>query len=263
MRGQCSQLACRRSKAITSAVTFEEYLAEALSNSIGPFVALGSPEDYLPPEGALRAYADDTHWKEIFHRFARQSACIVAEVGASANLRWEFSQICHEGMQEKLFIFTPYCTAGYGLQWAFWNLLWALKGLHRARWPAFSKELAKLGYDIRFEDPGLGSVITFDAQGRGVLLTAQARRPKEFVAPVAAWVKAREKTGRHVRVSCTACEKPHYVWPTHAQEAGKYWCASCEMTYYPGARAMGRLCVLGLFAVRGFSTYGRGSDVSS
>ena len=57
-------------------VTFEEYLAEALSNSIGPFVALGIPEDYLPPEGALRAYADDTHWKELFHRFARRSACI-------------------------------------------------------------------------------------------------------------------------------------------------------------------------------------------
>jgi hypothetical protein len=200
-------------------------------------VALGSPEDYLPPEGAFRACADDTHWKELFHRFARQSACIVAEIGVSANLCWEFSQIRQAGMQEKLFIFTPCSKAGYGLQWAFWNLLWALKGLHRARWPEFSKELGRLGFDIAFDDPGPGSVITFDAQAQGVLLTAQVRRPNEFVDPIVAWVRAREKTGRHVRVSCSEYGKPHYLCSTHAVEAGKYWCAACEMTYYPGVRA--------------------------
>jgi hypothetical protein len=32
-------------------LTFEEYLCDATSAGIGPFVALGSPEDYLPPEG--------------------------------------------------------------------------------------------------------------------------------------------------------------------------------------------------------------------
>jgi hypothetical protein len=222
-------------------VTFEEYLAEALSNRVGPFVALGSPEDYLPPEGALRTYADDARWKEVFHRFARQSACIVAEVGKSANLRWEFMQMRQDGMQEKLFVFTPCSTAGYASQWGFWNLLWSLKGLHRVRWREFSNDLGKLGFEIGFDDPGPGSVITFDSECRGMILTAQAYRPAEFVEPIAAWVRVQEKIGRHVRVSCSVCGKPDYLFSTQAERAGKHWCRVCEMTSHPGARVRRRL----------------------
>ena len=218
-------------------VTFEEYLAEALSNSIGPFVALGSPEDYLPPEGAVRTYADDTQWKEVFRHFVQQSACIVAEVGISANLQWELRQIRQTGLQEKLFIFTPPSSAGFTFSWAFWNLLWSLKGLHRVRWRDFAEGLGKLGFDISFADPGPGSVITFDVEGRGMLLTSQARQPAEFVEPIAAWVGTREKTGRHVRASCPVCGKPEYLLPTQAETARKHWCLACETNHYPGARA--------------------------
>jgi hypothetical protein len=222
-------------------VTFEEYLAEALSNHIGPFVALGSPEDYLPPEGALRTYADDTGWKELFHRFVQQSACIVTEVGKSANLDWEFTQIRQEGLQEKLFVFTPCSTAGFTFQWAFWNLIWYLKGLHQVGWREFSKDLKELGFEIGFEDPGPGSVITFDPEGRGMILTAQAHRPAEFVEPIGAWVRAREKTGRYVRVSCSVCGKPDYLFSSQAERACKHWCRTCEMTSHPGARVRRRL----------------------
>jgi len=34
-------------------ITFEEYLSDALEKDVGPFVALGSPEDCLAPERRL------------------------------------------------------------------------------------------------------------------------------------------------------------------------------------------------------------------
>ena len=39
--------------------TFERYFSQVIAGSIGPFIDLGNPKDYLPPEGAARSYADD------------------------------------------------------------------------------------------------------------------------------------------------------------------------------------------------------------
>jgi hypothetical protein len=199
-------------------------------------VALGSPEDYLPPEGALRTYADDTTWKDLFYRFAQQSACIVTEIGRSANLRWEFTQIRNKGLQEKLFVLTPCSQAGYRFHWTVLNLFWFLKGLYPVRWREFSRDLSELGYEVSFGNPGPGSVIMFDADGRGMVLTSRARQPSEFIEPIAAWVGAREKTGRHVRVSCSLCGEALYLSSTEAGIAGKPWCEVCESTSQPGAR---------------------------
>jgi hypothetical protein len=55
-------------------------------------VALGSPEDYLAPAGAARLYAKDSDWTQHVDLLARNARSIVVEVGASANLRWEFEQ---------------------------------------------------------------------------------------------------------------------------------------------------------------------------
>lgn len=41
------------------AVPFEQYFHGSIEISLGPFVALGSPEDYVPPHGAVRHYATD------------------------------------------------------------------------------------------------------------------------------------------------------------------------------------------------------------
>jgi hypothetical protein len=85
-------------------LTVEEYLAQELHDSIGPFVALGSPEDYLAPPGALRIYAKDDEWKARFDELARRAACVIVEVSKSDNLRWEFEHLRSEGLEEKLFV---------------------------------------------------------------------------------------------------------------------------------------------------------------
>lgn len=249
-------------------IKFEEYLGDALSRSIGPFIALGNPEDYLPPEGALRTYADDSHWKDLFHRFAEQSACMVVEVGKSSNLHWEFMEIRQKGLQTKLFVFTAFSRSGFRLQWAFWNLLWLLKGIRPARWHDFSGDLRNLGYDMGLEDPGPGSVITFDHEGRAMVLTTGARRPEDFVGPIAAWITSREKTGRHFRMSCSQCGRPIYSSAMPSETTGKFWCQACEISSLPGfrvrktlRRVAGYVCwaylllpyLVGYILVRGFS----------
>ena len=62
-------------------LTLEEYLGKDLSRSIGPFVALGSPEDYLAPP-ALYAYMqrmtsgrrNSRHWPKRRRRSSSKSA---------------------------------------------------------------------------------------------------------------------------------------------------------------------------------------------
>ena len=62
-------------------ITLEKYFFDDISKSIGPFIALGNPEDYAPPEGAARVYANDKDWIEQFRHLSMRAACILMEGG--------------------------------------------------------------------------------------------------------------------------------------------------------------------------------------
>lgn len=162
------------------AITLEEYLSPAINEKVGPFVALGGPEDYISPTGAMRVYCRDEEWMQQFSTLARQSACIIAQLGKSDNMRWEFDHLRREGLQEKLCIITRHSEKRM-----FWE---SLKGIPAVSWQQFSGELAQLGYDLGFAYPGPGSVIAFDAEGHGIVLTSRADLPEDFVKPILAWV---------------------------------------------------------------------------
>jgi hypothetical protein len=207
-------------------ITFEQYLSDQVESDVGPFVALGSPEDYLAPEGASRMYAKDTDWMEKLDQLARRSACILVEMGKSDNLRWEFEHLRQEGLQQKMFVITRPSTEGPSFQWAFWGLLWRLRGIHAVRWPEFSREMARLGYELGPENPGDGSVITFDAEAQGILLTTAADRPADFVEPLRVWVAGKGKVGRYVPSSCANCGRRVYAFPTQVPMASL--CHNCQ-----------------------------------
>jgi hypothetical protein len=61
-------------------------------------------------------------------------------------------------------------------------------GKSNESWHAISNTLAELGYDVGPSDPGPGAVLSFDASGRGVLLTTGADLPVEYVEPIRAHV---------------------------------------------------------------------------
>lgn len=103
-----------------------------MDKSVGPFVALGSPQDYLAPEGAARLYAKDAEWMQRLEELANRAICIVVEVGKSANLRWEFEHLKAAGQQTRLFVFTrPKAEPGTRLAYAFWGLLGRVKGIEK------------------------------------------------------------------------------------------------------------------------------------
>jgi hypothetical protein len=206
-------------------ITEDEYLADEIAGSLGPFVALGSPEDYLAPPGALRTYAKDEDWKMRFDELARESICVIVAISKSDNLRWEFEHLRSEGLQEKLFVLSRPSTEGTRLAWALWGLLWRLKGIQTATWSDFSADLTRLGYEITFRDPGFGAVLGFDAAGKGFVLTTEANWPKDFIEPIRAWIVERRKVGNCVPNACRKCDKEFYASPSTPQPL----CRDCSL----------------------------------
>jgi hypothetical protein len=195
--------------------TFEEFFVDAVKRSLGPLVALGSPEDYVAPEGASRLYAKDSDWMQHVDALARKASAILVEVGASTNLRWEFEYLRKEGLHRKLFVITRPSTEGKWLAWAFWKLVWRIQGIPNVSFRKFAANLAPLGYDFGAVEPGPGpgSVVAFDADGKAVLLTTDAFLPDEFVAPISDWIKEGRLSGRAAPVACARCGRRIHAFP--------------------------------------------------
>ena len=176
----------------TISIMFEVYLGTALRERIGPLIALGNPEDYLPPEGAIRTYAEDEGWYEYFERLARQAVCMIMPVSNSNNLQRELAFLRREGLQQRLFIFTPLWSPGDERSPSFVrplvrmvSRLYGLSDLPAtvASWSQLAENLAKLGFDLG-DDPGRGAVVTFDSKGNAIVVVTAAETPPEFVEPL-------------------------------------------------------------------------------
>lgn len=77
-----------------------------MNTGLGPFLALGDPDDCLAPLGAARKYFEDDRWRESFVGLLESSACALATVGRSANLAWALQTIRAMGRQTTFFVLT-------------------------------------------------------------------------------------------------------------------------------------------------------------
>jgi cadmium resistance protein CadD (predicted permease) len=176
-----------------AAIPFEEYLLVTFWERIGPFVALGNPEDYFRHDGAIRTYANDEGWYEYFERLAGQAACMVMTVSNSDNLQRELTFIRRQGLQRRLFIFTnvfeaPRLHDTIYSSWLFKPIHWILIQLYGPgeglpRWEQLAENLGKLGFEFG-DDPGRGAVVTFDSEGKTKVLVQGALTPSDFVEPI-------------------------------------------------------------------------------
>ncbi len=182
----------KRDEDPTISIMFEVYLGRTFRERIGPFIALGNPEDYLPPEGAIRTYADDEGWYEYFERLARCAVCMVMPLSDSDNLQRELTFLRREGLQQRLFIVTPlwYPTdvrIPFPARASAWIALrlYGLSGQPApgANWRQLAGTLGKFGFDLG-EDPGRGAALTFDSEGKAILLVTGAEAPRDFVEPI-------------------------------------------------------------------------------
>jgi len=176
-------------EAVSVLIPLENYLAESIWQLVGPFVALGSPDDFIPPvSGAARRYVKDDTWQQEFDQLARSAAAIVVEVGNSANLTWEFEHIRHNGWHERLILLTRHPSWQLTKSAVAWAWLQRLMGFSKPSWAEFSSKLTRVGYDLNPTDPGPGSIVSFDANGRGIVLTTTADLPRDYTETIRAHV---------------------------------------------------------------------------
>jgi hypothetical protein len=169
-------------------VRFEQYFSNVFTQRIGPFVALGNPEDYTQPEGAVRMYASDTDWQSHVERLAGNSSCIVTEVAGSNNLKWELDYLRQHDLHRKLFVFTkPAKVKPYKL---YPLIVWLKGGTPEVKWSDYAASMAASGYQLP-DDPGPGAVLAFDETGQAVTLTTGAQSPEDFVEPIRSLLESR------------------------------------------------------------------------
>jgi hypothetical protein len=70
----------------------EQNLRNALK-SFGPFVAIGSPEDELPPLGASRLYVSSEDWQSRVKGFLNEASLVIILAGSTPGLAWEIVQV--------------------------------------------------------------------------------------------------------------------------------------------------------------------------
>jgi len=177
-------------------VSLERLLSVEFIRRLGGFVALGSPQDVVPPGGATRLYLDDDAWQERLKTLAVRAAVVVMEPGDTRWIEWELGMIRELGLQPRFFIVTP---PGGDLRW---NQLYRRVGhavlaivarLSRSTpptWQGFSARLHNAGFQPPPEDPGPGCVLAVTGS-RIVLLRAGLTSSAEFVATILAHAPAR------------------------------------------------------------------------
>jgi len=86
--------------------SFEESLVTELKRS-GPVVAIGHPDEKLPPIGAARAYVGDD-WQLEVARLIKESHAVVLMLGPTKGVQWEVSQLAAtDALSKSIFIVPP------------------------------------------------------------------------------------------------------------------------------------------------------------
>ncbi len=83
----------------------ESLVGKTLSDSY-IFVSIGRPGEKLPAAGSNRIYARDEVWQNVASDLIAMSRIVFLRVGSTPNVRWELSQILHDGVREKCIILT-------------------------------------------------------------------------------------------------------------------------------------------------------------
>lgn len=178
-------------QALRHPVTFEAYLARTVQTELGPFVALGDPEDYLPPLGAARKYFSDESWRESFLELLTTSVCTVTTVGHSENLLWEMQTLRAGGHHTRLFVLTR------PVRKSWWRRIFPARSKPLLReWSAFAAVLKRCGLTLG-DYPGNGATIGFDQHGHAHVIAANAQSPHDYVAAIASRLPVQASKPHH------------------------------------------------------------------
>lgn len=63
-----------------------------IMEDVGPFVAIGEPEEELPPLGASRMYVSTGNWKKVVSGLLNKASLVFLAAGRTPGLGWEISR---------------------------------------------------------------------------------------------------------------------------------------------------------------------------
>lgn len=87
--------------------TEEEDLAKVFSR-IGPFIAIGNPDEKLPELGASRMYVSHENWQTEVHKLMAEAQLIVLRAGVSEGFLWELQSITKVCDPKRAVLYLPF-----------------------------------------------------------------------------------------------------------------------------------------------------------
>ena len=138
-------------------MTFEEVVSKGLFK-YGPVIAIGKPDEPLPPLGAIREYVGPD-WQSRVREMLLSAKIILAVVDDTPGLLWEIAQIVELGLLERMILVVPQGDSAELAQK--WRVLWGVMAAGRS-------ELDEVGDPV-----GIGQALTLvftrDLQARAIV----------------------------------------------------------------------------------------------
>ncbi len=101
-----SDIRATRSWRLAKALTLEETMNSTL-RCYGPLIAISRPEEKLPPVGAAREHLGDADWQERVEQHIKSSRIIVALLGDTDGLTFEYQRVIALGCLDRLILVFP------------------------------------------------------------------------------------------------------------------------------------------------------------
>jgi len=151
-------------------ISFEEILSKYVNKYIGPFIAIGNPKDILPSLGAKKIYCKDDNWQSIVIKYFEISDYIIVFEGITPGLLWELKYLRNNVHPSKIFIFTfPK------------NYEKKVERRKKKLWAYLALQLNDMNYQVPFEDPGAGTILSFSIEWKAVILKQELKTIKDYV----------------------------------------------------------------------------------
>lgn len=88
----------------TSRIVSLDHLILKEGTEIGPTVALGNPDDPVPPYGVARGYFEHSTWKEAVSKHCDQAKGIVLVMDTTAGIEWEVEHLFYQNHMHKTLV---------------------------------------------------------------------------------------------------------------------------------------------------------------
>ncbi len=157
-------------------ITFDEFISDPAKRLLGPVIALGDPNDYLPSHGAAKVYQGDDSWQDKVMEYINYSSVILLLEGDTRGLSWELEYIRQNVPPQRVFILT------YAKKFRIKGLFWGTNP-RKDLWPGFSRILEQAGIPA-LKDPGPGVVLAFSDDWRPYILSESAKRGMQYVQAI-------------------------------------------------------------------------------